>query len=76
MKPKLYHILSVKKEDFGKSDVVFENIIRAKGIPRDIASLLEHEEFRECVLDEATFEKKWQTIKMKDFILTTEEVSK
>ena len=76
VKPKLYNILWILKDDFDKEDAVFEQIIRAKGIPRDIAMLLKHEEFRQCVLEEMTFEKKWPTIAMKDFILTTEQVSK
>ena len=76
VKPKLYNILWILKDDFDKEDAVFEQIIRAKGIPRDIAMLLKHEEFRQCVLEDMTFEKKRPTIAMKDFILTTEQVSK
>ena len=76
VRPKLYHIVSILKEEFGENGVKFENIIRAKGVLQEIRDLLEHEEFRQCVLDEITVNKKWPVIGMKDFIPTTSMINK
>ena len=73
---KMYHVLAVKKEDFGKEDAKLEPTVKAKGVPTKTAAQLTHAEYLECVLEAKKFYKNYNSICLKDYILTTNKVTK
>ena len=76
-KPKLYRILSISKEEYETNGGDgYESIIRNKGVPKNVANLIEHAEYKKCVEEETKLYKEFKRIKMTNFTLTTEKVRK
>ena len=83
VKPKLYNILSVPvskvAEETAESSIpetLAESITRMKGLPHKVAATVKHKQFEACVLEEEKVYKEYQAIRMKDYVLTTERISK
>ena len=83
IKPKLYNILSVPvsedtEETEGSSipEELAESVTRMKGVPQKVAATVKHKQFEACVLEEEKVYKEYQAIRMKDYVLTTERISK